>query len=185
MIKLAIFDMDGTLYNTNDVNYFAYKEALDEYNVKIDYDYYCRYCNGRHFTVFIPPLVDYDKEKTERIHSVKKTCYSKHLSKAKVNEHLFEIINLLKDSDCKIALVTTASKENTYQILDYTGTREVFDLILTAEDVTRAKPEPDGFLKAIAHFNASIDETLIFEDSDVGVVAAKATGASVIRIETF
>ena len=52
-MKLAIFDMDGTLYNTNDVNYFAYKEGLNTFGVDLDYDYYCNYCNGRHYKVFI------------------------------------------------------------------------------------------------------------------------------------
>ena len=66
-MKLAIFDMDGTLYNTNDVNYFAYKEALEKYNISIDYEYYCNYCNGRQYSVFIPPLVNGDKDKIKYI----------------------------------------------------------------------------------------------------------------------
>ena len=53
-MKLAIFDMDGTLFNTNNINYYAYKEALDKYNVSIDYEYYCRFCNGRHYLDFLP-----------------------------------------------------------------------------------------------------------------------------------
>ena len=39
-MKLAIFDMDGTLFNTNDVNYYSYKEALEKYNVSLDYNHY-------------------------------------------------------------------------------------------------------------------------------------------------
>ena len=95
-MKLAIFDMDGTLFNTNDINYYAYKEALSKYNVFIDYDYYCNYCNGRSYKVFIPPLVNNDKEKIEDIHKIKKNAYSKYLDKVKVNEHLFNIIDKLK-----------------------------------------------------------------------------------------
>ena len=69
-MKLAIFDMDGTLFNTNNINYYAYKEALDKYNVSIDYDYYCNYCNGRSYKVFIPPLVNNDEEKVQDIHKI-------------------------------------------------------------------------------------------------------------------
>ena len=111
-MKLAIFDMDGTLYNTNDVNYYAYKEALKEYNVELDYEYYCQFCNGRHYKVFIPALVNNDEDKVEKVHEMKKIYYSKHLDKIIINEHLFNIISLIK-KEYKIALVTTASKKNT------------------------------------------------------------------------
>lgn len=181
-MKLAIFDMDGTLYNTNDVNYYAYKEALQKYNVDIDYDYYCKYCNGRHYKTFIPKLVNYDEAKVEAIHDLKKTYYSKNLDKVIINEHLFNIIKLIH-GEYKTALVTTASKRNTLEILEYTNTKDYFDLILTAEDVKATKPNPEGFNKAIAMFNVLPENTIIFEDSEVGIEAARKTGASVMVVD--
>lgn len=183
-MKLAIFDMDGTLYNTNDINYFAYKEALEKYGVSIDYEFYCDYCNGRHYTTFIPPLVNDDKEKVEDIHNIKKAAYGKYLSKVKVNEHLFDIIEKLKE-DYKIALVTTASKKNTYEILEYTNKINLFDLILTSDDIEKPKPNPEGFLLAMDRYKVEPKECIIFEDSDVGVEAAKKTNSSVFKIERF
>ena len=85
----------------------------------------------------------------------------------------------------KIALVTTASRKNTYQLLEYTEKTALFDLILTAEDVKKHKPDPEGFLKAINFFGAKEEDCIIFEDSDVGVEAALKTKASVVRIESF
>lgn len=183
-MKLAIFDMDGTLFNTNDINYYSYKEALDKYNVSIDYEYYCNYCNGRHYTVFIPPLVNNDKEKTEDIHNIKKSVYSKYLDKVKVNEHLFNIIDKIKQ-DYKIALVTTASKKNTYEILEYTKKIDLFDLILTSEDIKRPKPDPEGFLLAMSYYNVAPKDCVIFEDSDVGIEAAKKTKSNIFKVEKF
>ncbi len=184
MKKLAIFDMDGTLFNTNDVNYYAYKEALGKYNVSIDYDYYCDYCNGRHYTVFIPPLVNNDKEKIQDIHKIKKEAYVKYLDKVKLNERLIDIIKGIKNN-YHIALVTTASKKNTYEILEYTKTKELFDLILTADEILHPKPNPEGFLKAIDHFKVDPIDCMIFEDSDVGIEAAIKTGASVFEIKNL
>lgn len=183
-MKLAIFDMDGTLFNTNYINYYAYKEALDKYNVFIDFDYYCNYCNGRHYKVFIPPLVNNDEEKIEDIHNIKKIAYSKYLYKVKINEHLFNIIDKIK-GEYKIAIVTTASKKNTYEILEYTKKIDLFDLILTSEDFKKLKPDPEGFLLAMNKFKTEPSECVIFEDSEVGLEAANITGASVIKIEKF
>lgn len=183
-MKLAIFDMDGTLFNTNDVNYYAYKEALKKFQVSIDYEYYCNYCNGRHYTVFIPPLVNYNEEKSLEIHKIKKEAYSKYLNKVKVNHSLFDVIENIKD-EYKIALVTTASKKNTYEILEYTKKKELFDLILTADDIKKMKPDPEGFLIAMKYFKVKKENCMIFEDSDVGIEAALKTGSSVFRIEKF
>ena len=183
-MKVAIFDMDGTLYNTNDINYYAYKEALDKYNVDLDYNYYCYFCNGRHYTVFIPDMVNNDKEKIEDIHNIKKNAYSKYLDKVIINEHLFNIIESIK-SDYKIVLVTTASKKNTFDILEYTKKKELFDLILTADDIKNPKPDPEGFNKAIEFYDANPKDCVIFEDSEVGIEAALKTGATVMKIEKF
>lgn len=48
MKKLAVFDLDGTLFDTKDVNFSAYSKVLEElgYKERIDYKYYCDYCNG-------------------------------------------------------------------------------------------------------------------------------------------
>lgn len=183
-MKLAIFDMDGTLFNTNNINYYAYKEALDKYNVSIDYDYYCNYCNGRSYKVFIPPLVNNDEEKVQDIHKIKKNAYSKYLDKVKVNEHLFNIIDKLK-KDYKIALVTTASKKNTYEILEYTKKKDLFDLILTADDIENPKPNPEGFLLAMNKYGVAPKDCIIFEDSEVGIEAAKKTNSNIFKIEKF
>ena len=184
MKKLAIFDLDGTLFNTNEVNYFAYKEALEEYNYELDYNYYCDFCNGRHYKVFLPEIVGDKDEIIENIHNKKKELYLKYLDKAKVNIHLFEFISCIKEI-YNIALVTTASKKNTLEILNYYNKLSLFDLILTHNDVKKVKPDPEGFLKAIDHFKVKKEDCVIFEDSLVGIQAALKAGTTVFKVEKF
>ena len=184
MKKLALFDLDGTLFNTNEVNYCAYSEALKEKGYNIDYTYYSNYCNGRHYTVFLPQIVNNNEEIINYVHKRKKELYSSYLNKAKINIHLFNIIESLKET-YNIAIVTTASKKNTYDILKYYDKLELFDLILTSDDIEKSKPNPEGYLKAISYFNATPENTIIFEDSEVGIEAAKKTGSSVLIINNF
>ena len=184
MKKLALFDLDGTLFNTNEVNYYAYSEALKEKGYNIDYTYYSNYCNGRHYTVFLPQIVNNNEEIINYVHKRKKELYSSYLNKAKINIHLFNIIESLKET-YNIAIVTTASKKNTHDILKYYNKLELFDLILTSDDIEKPKPDPEGYLKAISYFNATPENTIIFEDSEVGIEAAKKTGSSVLIINNF
>ena len=48
-IKLAIFDLDGTLFDTADVNYYSYKSVLESYGIELDHDYFVTKCNGKHY----------------------------------------------------------------------------------------------------------------------------------------
>ncbi len=184
MKKLAMIDLDGTLFDTNEVNYYAYKEALNEKGFSIDYEYYKNECNGRYYKVFLPSIVNNDEEVMEYVHKRKKELYEKFLDKAIVNLHLFNILESIK-KDYYLAIVTTASKKNTYDILKYFNKVELFDLILTHDDIEKSKPNPEGFLKALDYFKMDVKDAIVFEDSDVGIEAAKKIGVTIFKIENI
>lgn len=184
MKKLALFDLDGTLFNTTSVNFSAYEYALNEQGFSLDYEYFKKECNGRHFTEFIPKLVGDNKKLQDIIHERKKEVYSNFLDKATINFHLFNIAKSLKE-EYYLAIVTTASVKNATEILNFFEVFTLFDLIITKEDVENFKPNPEGFLKAMEHFKVNPADTIIFEDSDVGIEAAMNTGSTVFKIKHF
>lgn len=183
-MKLVIVDLDGTLFDTKDVNYHAYKDAIAPYGYEMDYAYYCEFCNGRHYLDFLPQITTEDQGILQAMHKAKKKAYKQYLDKAVLNRGLVDILHLLR-SEYKTAVVTTASKENCMDILNQFGLVELFDLILTHDDITKAKPDPEGFLKAMAYFGAEPAETIIFEDSDVGLEAAEKSGAFYYKTYRF
>lgn len=183
-MKLLIVDLDGTLFDTKDVNFHAYQDAIAPFGYTIDYQYYCDFCNGRHYLDFLPQITTTDKEILTAMHQAKKRAYPKHLDKAILNEGLVDIIRLLR-SEYKTALVTTASKANCEDILNRFDLLGLFDLILTHEDIKNSKPDPEGFLKAMQYFDVSPQNTIIFEDSEVGIEAAERSGAFYYRTYRF
>lgn len=172
--KLAIFDLDGTLFDTRRVNYQSYKYALDMFGIDLDFEKFGSQFNGRLYKVFLPQLMGGD-EHIEEVHDLKIQKYPEFLSEAIPNKSLFSMIDCMKD-EFHIALVSTASYDNVYQILDYFGYRDKFELILTQNEVVNKKPDPEGFIKAMKHFNVSPENTIVFEDSDVGVEASERAG---------
>lgn len=189
--KLAIFDLDGTLFDTRKVNFLSYKAALSPFGAAIDYDFFAKNCNGSHYSVFVPKILrnaGNDEtsiaEKTEIVHRKKKELYSTFLNESAINRHLFKIIECIKN-EYFVALATTASKKNAEEILAFYKKENEFDLILTAEDVQKKKPDPEVFLKTMAHFGISGKDTLIFEDSEVGIEAAEKTGATIFTARGF
>lgn len=178
--KLVMVDLDGTLVDTSRVNYFAYKKAMNLYGFELDFDYFCKYCYGRHYLDFLPIITTDDKEVLNKIHYTKKVNYKLYLHEAVLNNALVDILRLMK-MEYKTALVTTASRQNTYDILNHYHLQNFFDLILTHEDVNNSKPDPEGYNKAMQYFHTDPANAMIFEDSESGIEAAKRAGCSYFR----
>ena len=120
----------------------------------------------------------------ERVHDRKKELYSACLGAARKNEALFALLAALRPT-AHLGLVTTGSRRNAAEILDYFGCRDWFEVILTSEDVEHNTPDPEGYLRAMALFGATPETTMIFEDSATGLAAARATGAAVFAVDRF
>ena len=67
-------------------------------------------------------------------------------------------------------------------MLDEMNIKDTFDLIVTKEEVTKKKPDPEVYTLIANHFNVKKDECLIFEDSITGVMAAYRAGIEVVNI---
>ncbi len=178
---LAIFDLDGTLFDTKEVNYYAYRDALKPYGIELEKQYFLEDCFGKHYLEFLPVIMN-SSEHIEDVHKAKKETYRLNLDKAKINHHLFRIIEVMRDR-YYIAVVTTASSKNTADILRHFGYQDYFDYVATQENIVKKKPDPEGFLTAMAHFGIDAEHTVIFEDSDMGIAAGRAVGAAVFVVD--
>ena len=181
--KIALFDLDGTLYDTRKINYLAYQKALEPFGKAVDYMFFASHCYGRHYGDFLPDIMD-SVEHVEEVHRLKKRFYHDFLAKAVENKHLFQMIQCMKP-EYYIALVTTASRENCEELLKYHNRLGEFDLIIAQEDVKKKKPNPEGYLKAMEYYQISKEDAIIFEDSDAGIEAAKKSGATLFIAKGF
>lgn len=183
-MKVMMVDLDGTLFDTREVNYRAYQEAVQLYGYRMDYKYYCEFCNGRHYLDFLPQITTDDKLILSDIHKKKKSIYRKYLGCARVNWSLIDMIKNNR-SEYKTALVTTASKENAHDILERFDLMGIFDVILTCDDISKPKPDPEGYLKVMGIFGAKPEECVVFEDSEAGIEAARKAGAIVYIVKGY
>ena len=79
-------------------------------------------------------------------------------------------------------LASTARLENIRNILDYFNKSNLFDFVISEELVLKGKPDPECFNFAMAKFDVKPSETLIFEDSTIGIEAAQRSNANYIAV---
>lgn len=196
-IKLLIFDMDGTLIDSAHLNYYSYYNAFKEFGIKLDKDYYYNKCFGFHHKIFTENILklnnklvndkDENNDLIKKIHTRKEEIYLENLNLVSIHPLIMEILidNHNKNDKKYSALATTASPNGVYGILKEFKLEKLFDLVLTGNDIEKKKPDPEIFFKCFKYFNIEEKESIIFEDSEVGLEAANQTNAWVIKIEKW
>jgi HAD superfamily hydrolase (TIGR01509 family) len=175
MIRLIVTDFDGTLVDTFEANLRAYQEAFRQVGIPLTTERY-RECFGYRFDRFMAAMA-IDPQTAKTIKEVKKNVYPNYFEYLCPNKALIALMGTAKAQGIKTAIASTARKENLMNAVAYLGIADNFDLIFAGVDVKQGKPSPEIYLKVMEHFGISAEETLIFEDSAVGIEAAKASGA--------
>lgn len=179
-IDAIITDFDGTLVNTFSANYLAYKSVLKNHKIELTWNQYAE-CFGLRFDGLCDKL-NIPKEIRNTIKEEKKKVYPEFFYGILLNENLMRFIIYAKAIGIKTCIASTASKENLYNVLDYFKIKDYFDLIITGEDVIWGKPNPEVYNKALEKLNVNKDCALVFEDSDMGCLAAYDAGINYIDV---
>jgi beta-phosphoglucomutase len=180
-IKLLITDFDGTLVNTFKANYLAYCQAFSEAHMLLTEDQY-RQHYGLRFDDFMNAMGIDDAETRKLIRKVKGDCYPEYFDNLVVNQPLLDFIRMFHRNGGKTAVASTARGKNLNNALRHISAVNDFDLILAGEDVVEGKPSPEIYMTVMNRMGVTPDETLIFEDSAVGLKAASESRAHFVKV---
>ena len=181
-MRALLVDLDGTLADTATANFNAYHAAFRERGVVVSRSEFEAVASGRHWTGFVPLLAPALDEATwADIARRKAEFYKGYIQTIPLNTAILLLLRSRRD-DCFAALVTTARTTSVDAVLDGHGIRDLFDVIVTGDDVTRHKPSPDCYVLAAERLSVRPSECVAIEDSDVGVASACAFGAAVLKV---
>ena len=183
MISAIITDFDGTLVDTFEANLRAYQKAFNGVGLNLTAEKY-RQCFGYRFERFMTAAGITDENTWNYIREAKKDYYPQFFNYLKPNKALIELIDGFHRLGGKTAIASTARKENLMNVVNYLGLADEFDLIYAGVDVKQGKPSPEIYQKAMEVLGVGPNETLIIEDSEVGIQAAKASGAKYMVINS-
>ncbi len=98
--------------------------------------------------------------------------------------HNIALLRDVRAAGCKTALASMSYRAQVQRVLEVLGLANAFDIVVTADDVTRGKPDPEIYLLVARQLQIPPDECLVIEDSPVGVQAARAAEMNVIAVTT-
>lgn len=186
IIKGFFFDLDGTLVDTHESNFLAYKDAAEKVKtVTLGEDLRILIKSGENSNSFLPKLIPgIIESEIKEINYIKKTIYPEYLSKSRLNRYLTGFLSQMSEHYTTV-LVTTAKKENALAVLKNHGIENLFSIMIFGEDVENMKPHPDSYNLALKKSGLKSDEVIAFEDSCKGIASAEAAGIKVIHVKDF
>ncbi len=184
-IKAIIFDCDGTLADTMPPHFLAWRLTLGRYGIELDEDRF--YSLGGWPTDKIIELLASERGLTLDVPAValeKENSFEEILHEVTAIDHVVGIARRYSGK-LPLAVATGGVRRICERILNHVGILELFDHVVTADDVERHKPNPDIFLEAARRLNTAPENCLVYEDTDPGITAAKAAGMHWIDVRTF
>jgi len=186
-IKACIFDLDGVIVDTAIYHFQAWRRLANQLGFDFtehDNEQLKGVSRTRSLEIILE-LGGVTKTEAEQaeLATLKNTWYVEMISKMRPDEILpgaKEFVTACREAGIKTAL-GSASK-NSMMILDKVGMTQLFDAIIDGNKVTKAKPDPEVFLKGAEELEVEPAECVVFEDAIAGVEAAKAGGMKAVGI---
>jgi pyrophosphatase PpaX len=179
-INTILFDLDGTLIDTNELIISTYLHTLDKY-------FPGQY--GREDVLpFLGPTLhevfgNMDPEKVEEMVLDYRTFnLANHDALVKEFEGVIETVEILKDKGYKLAIVTTKREDVALKGLRLMNLDQFFDVVVAYDHVKKVKPDPEPILLALEQLNAKPEEAMMVGDNFHDILAGKNAGTKTVGV---
>ncbi|SDX63749.1 haloacid dehalogenase superfamily, subfamily IA, variant 3 with third motif having DD or ED/beta-phosphoglucomutase family hydrolase [Lutibacter oricola] len=183
--KALIFDLDGTLADTMQNHFQAWRRAVSPFGIDFTAELFLSLTGMSRWATI---------EKLNELYNTSMNV--QEVGKLK-GEYFHEVSHLTKEIEVvanvvrqyfgvlPMAIGTGSTGGGAKQTLDITNLKQYFDIVITSDDITKPKPHPETFLKCAELMSVDPKDCLIFEDGILGIQAAKTAGMQVIDINDY
>jgi HAD superfamily hydrolase (TIGR01509 family) len=180
-----LFDCDGTLADTMPAHYRAWLEVTEPHGIEFDEDRFYS-LGGRPTRDIVATLaaevglvIDVDHAA-----GVKERSFLAQLDRILPIDPVVDVVRRSRGR-VPMAVVTGGYQDVCRRILARVGIADCFDTIVASEDTTRHKPDPEPFLEAARRLGARPERCVVWEDSGLGIEAARRAGMHWIDVRSF
>lgn len=180
-MKAVLFDFDGTLADTLPVCFLAFEAVFREFDDR-------EVTSGEIKAMFGPSETGIIRENLKNNNHEKaielyyEIYRDQHDNMVKKNEAIHTLLRQLKTSGYKLGIVTGKARRSLDLSLDSLELNNIFDVIVTGDDVELPKPDPEGINKALEELGLSNKEAIFLGDSDADILAGKQASVYTIGV---
>ena len=194
MLRAVIFDFDGVITDSEILHLRAFNQVLARYNIEITEEvYYKEYLGFTDRDCFESVAgknkLGLDSEQIENLIKQKNHIFEElATTEATIFDGAPEFLQMLKENGIPMAICSGAVLEEIELILEQSGLGPFFAAIVSGDQVTKGKPDPEGFLLALERLNKgnqnpiASNECVVIEDSHWGLEAGNAAGMHTVGI---
>jgi HAD superfamily hydrolase (TIGR01509 family) len=183
MLSAILFDLDGTLVNTDPIHFIAWQKMLNRYGIDIDETFYkSKISGGLNPQILANILPQLSPEEAVEFADEKEAMFRELAPNLQRMPGLTELLAWTETHKIRHALVTNAPRDNAIFMLEILGLETTFELIVLAEDEAAAKPDPTPYRVAVERLEVNIETVIALEDSPSGIRSAVGAGIPTIGI---
>ena len=184
MVRAAIFDIDGTLVDSNDLHVEAWQETFRHFGKEFAYND-LRAQVGKGGDQYLPAFLSEAelRQHGEDINSYRSALFRKeYIDRVRAFPKVRELFERIKQDGKRIALASSGNEEDSARFIKLMHIGGLFDAQTSKNDVARSKPSPDVFLRALNLLHLQPDEAVVIGDTPYDVQAAKKIGLPIIGL---
>lgn len=183
MLKALLFDLDGTLAETDSLHLPTWVATLSPYGIEVDEEFYRESISGRSNLEIVEELLpDLSAEEGRKLAEAKEASFRERAVELEPLPGLLEFMEEAKDRGLSLALVTNAPEQNVEAILLALELGEFIDEVVLSDEVGPVKPDPAPYRAALEKLGVAPEEALAFEDSTSGISSSVAAGIPTVGI---
>jgi HAD superfamily hydrolase (TIGR01509 family) len=183
LYRALLFDLDGTLAETDSLHLPTWVDILRPYGVEVDEEFYRESISGRSTSEIVEELLPgLSTEEGRRLAVAKEASFRERAPELEPLPGLLDFMREAKNRGLPLALVTNAPQENVEAILLALELGEFFDEVVLSDEVGSVKPDPAPYRAALDKLGVRPEAALAFEDSPSGIASSVAAGITTVGI---
>ena len=183
MLEAILFDLDGTLADTDSIHFAVWQDILVRFDLEIDRTFYRQRISGRTNSKIIKDILpQLTLEDAWKLATEKEETYRRLANSLLPTPGLDRLIKLTDEALIKRAVVTNAPEDNAIYMLKILRLVDTFATVIMAKDAPPGKPDPAPYKMALDRLGVKSNKAIAFEDSAAGIRSAVGAGIYTVGI---